>query len=44
MPAVMMAPVDAVVMSRGTMVTDDARAMHGQHPAATSSSDKGGAE
>lgn len=42
MPAVMMAPVDTVVMSRGTMVTDDARAMHGQHPAAASSSDKGG--
>lgn len=42
MPAVMMAPVDTVVMSRGTMVTDEARAMHGQHPAAAFSSDKGG--
>jgi hypothetical protein len=42
MPAVMMAPVDTVVMARGAMVTDDARTMHGQHPAAASSSDKGG--
>src|ERR1700729_4065392 len=42
MPAVMVAPVNTVVMTRGAMVTDDARAMHGQHPAAASSSDKGG--
>ena len=42
MPAVMVAPVNTVVMTRGAMVTDDARAMHGQHPAAASSNDKGG--
>jgi hypothetical protein len=41
MPAVMVAPVDTIV-SRGAMVTDDARTMHGQHPAAASASDKGG--
>jgi hypothetical protein len=41
MPAVMVAPVDTIV-SRGAMVTDDARTMHGQHPAAASTSDKGG--
>ena len=39
MSAVMVAPVDTV-MARGAMATDDARAMHRQHPAATSSSDK----
>ena len=42
MPAVMVAPVNTVVMTRGAMVTDDARTMHGQHPAAASSNDKGG--
>jgi hypothetical protein len=41
MPAVMVAPVDTIV-SRGAMATDDARTMHGQHPAAASTSDKGG--
>src|ERR1700689_4989121 len=41
MSAVMGMPMDTVVAS-GAMMTDDARAMHGQHPAATSSSDKGG--
>lgn len=41
MSAVMVAPV-TMVMPRGPMVADDARAMHGQHPAATSSSDKDG--
>src|SRR5580693_5415932 len=41
MSAVMVAPV-TMVMPRGPMVADDARAMHGQHPAAASSSDKGG--
>jgi hypothetical protein len=42
MPAVMVAPVDTVVMARRAMVTDDARTIHGQHPAAASTSDKGG--
>jgi len=41
MSAVMGMPMDTMVAS-GAMMTDDARAMHGQHPAATSSSDKGG--
>ena len=41
MPAMMVAPVDAVVMAFGA-IADDARAMHSQHPAAASSSDKGG--
>ena len=41
MSAVMVVPV-ATVMSRGPMVADDARTMHGQHPAAASTSDKGG--
>ena len=40
MPAMMVAPVDTV-MACGAMMADDARAMHGQHPAAASSSDKG---
>jgi len=39
MPAVIVAPGD-VVIARGAMMTDDARAMHGQHPAAASSTDK----
>src|SRR4029077_17778436 len=33
-------PVDAM-MTCGAMMADDARAMHGEHPAAASSSDKG---
>src|ERR1700735_5030368 len=41
MSAVMVAPV-TTIMPRGPMVADDARAMYGQHPAATSSSDKDG--
>lgn len=41
MSAVMVAPIDTV-MPCGAMVTDDARAMHRQHPAAASSSDKSG--
>ncbi len=41
MPAVMVAPV-ATVMSRGAVMADDARTMHGQNPAAASSSNKGG--
>ena len=41
MSAVMVPPMDSIV-ARGPMMTDDARAMHGQHPAAASSSDKGG--
>ena len=32
----------AVVMALDAMVADDARAMHGRHPMAASSSDKGG--
>jgi hypothetical protein len=41
-PAMMEAPVHAVVMALDAMMADDARAMHGQHPMAASSSDKGG--
>ena len=41
MSAVMMAPVGMVV-AHGAMMANDTRAMHGQHPAAASSSDKGG--
>jgi hypothetical protein len=41
MPAVTMAPVGMVVAS-GAPMADDTRAMHGQHPAAAFSSDKGG--
>ena len=40
MSAVTVAPVDTV-MTRGAMMTDDARAMNRQHSAAASSSDKG---
>ena len=36
------APVRAVIMALDAMMADDARAMHGQHPMAASSSDKGG--
>jgi hypothetical protein len=39
MTAVMVAPVDPVV-TRGAMMASDARAMHGHHPAAASSTDK----
>ena len=41
MSAVMVAPMDTMVAC-GPMMTDDARAVHGQHPVAPSSSDKGG--
>jgi hypothetical protein len=41
MSAVMAPPVDSVVV-RGAMMADDARAIHGQNPAAATSSDKGG--
>lgn len=41
MTAVMVAPVDPVV-ARGAMMASDARAMHGHHPAAASSTDKDG--
>lgn len=41
MSAVMVAPMDTMVAG-GAMMTDDARAVHGQHPVAPSSSDKGG--
>ena len=40
MSAVMVAPMDTM-MACGAMVANDARAMHGHHPAATSASDKG---
>ena len=43
MSAMMMAPMDTMV-AYGAMMTDDARAMHGQHPVAASSSDKGGVD
>src|SRR6202012_833637 len=42
MPAMVEAPVRAVIMALDAMMADDARAMHGQHPVAASSSDKGG--
>ena len=41
MSAVMVAPMDTMVAC-GAMVADDARAMHGHHPAAASAGDKGG--
>src|ERR1700744_1667987 len=41
MSAGMVAPV-TTIMQRGPMVADEARGMYGQHPAATSSSDKDG--
>jgi hypothetical protein len=41
MPAVMMAPV-GMGMARAAMMANDTRAMHGQYPAAATSSDKGG--
>lgn len=42
MPAVMEVPVRAVGVALDAMMANDARAMHGQHPMAASSSDKGG--
>ncbi len=39
MTAVVVAPVDPVV-ARGAMMANDARAMHGHHPAAASFTDK----
>src|SRR5579872_184202 len=42
MPAMMEAPVRAVIVALDAMMADDARAVHGQHPVAASSSDKGG--
>src|SRR5579863_5710431 len=41
-PAMMEAPVRAVVVALDAMMADNARAMYGQHPMAASSSDKGG--
>ena len=41
MPAAMVAPMNAM-MARDAMMADDARAMHGEHPAAAASSNNGG--
>lgn len=43
MSAVIVAPMDTIV-TYGAMMTDDARAVHSQHPVAASCSDKGGVD
>ena len=40
MPAMMVAPVNAVVVAIGAMLADDARAIRGQYPVAASAADQ----
>lgn len=42
MPAMMEAPVNTVGVTLGPVMADNTRTVHGQHPIAASSSDKGG--
>lgn len=41
-PAMMVVPMGMMMVVHGASVADDARTMHGHHPAATASSDDDG--